>query len=212
MLILLWALLIYLRTSDGSPCQSGSRFPESVAIGLYTLPRPFATSIVNVGPTLAITTVSRFFSDKFSGAVVGRLDSSGESSPTRRRSLLQRLHIQTSDDRGKYSTPARPPTAPAATSGGSSSTTTVRSSRSQPDATIEDITKIMPQSLIVSTPPRSSSTKRQRSADSRMPHPHPRSTSAGRNGSNVAGSGTGRTPLKPNVRIPAYLEKSKSGK
>lgn len=68
----------------------------------------------------------------------------------------------------------------------------------------------MPQSLLVSTPPQASSTKRQRSADSRDPHPHPRPDSAGQNGSKLASSRPSRTPLKANVRIPAYLEKSRS--
>jgi len=208
---LLWTFLTLLSIIGECNCRSANRFSEPLAIRLHATVHPFAPSIVTVIPTPAITTVSRFFSDRHSGAAAERVDSSEESSPRRHRSLLQRLHIQTSLNRGKSPTPLRPPTAPAAISGGSSSVTAVRGSPSQSDAaTIEEITRIMPQSLVVSTPPQGNPTKRQRSADGRIPYP--RSISAGRNGSNVASSGTSRTPLKANVRIPGYLEKSKTGK
>lgn len=68
----------------------------------------------------------------------------------------------------------------------------------------------MPQSLLVSTPPQGHSIKRQRSADSRDPHPRP--VSDGQSESNVASSRSSRTSLKADVKIPAYLEKSRSGK
>ena len=171
-----------------------------------------ATINLKVHHTAAITTVSRFFSDKHSGAATEVTDSSADSPARRQRSLLQRLHIHTSVKRGKSPTPIRPPTAPAAVSGGSPSITAVRHSPSRSDATtIEEITRIMPQSLLLSTPPQAgTSAKRQRSADSRDPHPRP--NSAGETGSSRMSRTTSSTQLKSNVRIPPYLEKSRNGK
>ena len=160
--------------------------------------------------TAANTTVSRFFSDRHSGATTESTDSS-EDSPTRRqRSLLHRLHISTAIKRGKSPQPLRPPTAPAAISAEAAAVTAVRTSPAHSnDATIQEITRIMPQSLMISTPPQNSATKRQRSADSR--NGRPRADSAGRNLPSAVPSASSRTPLKANIKMPAYLEKSRNG-
>lgn len=169
-------------------------------------------NIIRTQRQSAITTVSRFFTDKHTGAASEGLDSSADS-PRRQRSLLQRLHIHTSIKRGKSPTPIRPPTAPAAVSGGSPSVTAFRHSPSRSDATtIEEITRIMPQSLLVSTPPQGggSSAKRQRSADGRNSQSLPTSTS--QDALTKTRKATGPTRLRSNVRMPPYLEKSRNGK
>lgn len=152
--------------------------------------------------------MSRFFTDKNLGAATERAVSSEDSPSRRQRSLLRRLHIHTSIKRAKSPTPLRPPTAPAAVSGGTF-VTAVRESPSQSDgSSIEEITRTMSQSLLVSTPS-GSSAKRQRSADGRDLHSRP--ASAGQNVSSHASLKSEKPLLKPNFRMPPYLEKSRSG-
>lgn len=159
----------------------------------------------------AKTTVSRFFSDRHDGAASGDTNPPEGLPHKRQRSLLQRLHIHTSIKRGKSPTPIRPPSALATTSGGSTITAT-RGSLSQPDANIAEITRMMPKSLSIGTPPPqvASSVKRPRSAGSRDPRPRP--PLAGQKGTKDSRYRLSTSQLRPNIKIPPYLEKSKTGK
>lgn len=156
--------------------------------------------------TAATITVSKFFTDKHAGAATDRTGSSEDSS-RRQRTLLQRLHIHTSIKRGKSPVPLRPSTASAALGGGSPSPRAVRASPSTSDAAdIEEITRMMPQSLIIGNAQRE---KRQRSADGRLVEGYEHGLDHEHKEANVV---TGTTPSKPSIRMPPYLEKSRSGK
>ncbi|KAJ9654632.1 tyrosine protein phosphatase 1 [Neophaeococcomyces mojaviensis] len=69
----------------------------------------------------------------------------------------------------------------------------------------------MPQSLSISTPPQvGSSAKRLRSVDSRDPQPRP--VLAGQNGSRNSSHRLSRAHLRPDIKVPPYLQKSKTGR
>ena len=159
---------------------------------------------------LFTTTVSRFFTDK-SGAAspdqVSEESPATTSPPPKRPSFLHRLHIHSSGKKPKPPALTIRPTTSSSLPVRSSSKPRLASSHSDA-VTIAEITKIMPQSLNLSTPPQASN-KRQRSRDSRK--------EASRPGS--AGQAAPPPPL-PNdterlarrgIRLPAYLNKTKSG-
>ena len=166
------------------------------------------TSILR-NPFVTIT-VSRLFSDKHVGAVTEDTESSGEPQPKRPRSLLQRLHIRTSHRREKASNSIVKPSVTKTVGISSSPKVSEQNLTSRSNAAdIEEITKIMPQSLIIGSS-QGIPTKRQRSTDGRA---------NGGQEATVEHDDAGRsslvpntTPSKPSVQMPPYLEKTRSGK
>ena len=151
-------------------------------------------------------TVSKFFTDRHAGVATDRTGSSEDSSSKKQRSLFQRLHIHTSSiKRGKSPTPLRPSTASEALGKGSPIVHAVRKSPSTSDAAnIEEIIRIMPQSLIIGA----QGAKRQRSADGRPPEAEIDTTQNESKGKAMSGVSLSRS----SVRIPPYLEKSRGGR
>ncbi len=153
------------------------------------------------------TTVSRFFTDKSAGDASP--DQASEESPVttppplKRPSFLHRLHIHSSGKKPK------PPALTIRQTTSSSlpvrSSSKPRAGSSHSDAvTIAEITKIMPQSLSLGTPPQASN-KRQRSRDSRKESSRP--GSAGQ----TASPTDAERLAQRGIRLPAYLKKTKSG-
>ena len=159
---------------------------------------------------LFITTVSRFFTDK-SGAASP--DQASEESPVatspppKRPSFLHRLHIHSSGKKPKPPALTIRPTTSSSLPVRSSSKPRVGSSHSDA-VTVAEITKIMPQSLNLSTPPQASN-KRQRSRDSRKEASRP--GSAGQTAPPPPPPNDAERLARRRIRLPAYLNKTKSG-
>lgn len=156
----------------------------------------------------ATTTVSRLFTDK-SGAVSTTESSPAveiNTSPRKRPTLLQRLHIITSAKRVK-SPESSPQIEKAPSVAGliedytGSPVATQSNALYNSNAGLADITRIMPQSMSIgSVHDSGSSTKRERSDDSRDVQ--------GKAAGTVANRANGLLS-KPIVKIPSYLDKSK---
>lgn len=157
------------------------------------------------------TTVSRFFTDKSSGAASPDPESEELSTTAipKKPTFLQRFHIGSTSTSKKPKPPTltiRPTTSSSLPAQQARSTSQTRAGSSHSNATtIAEITQIMPQSLNLSSTPPQTSNKRQRSRDSRREASRP--SSAGRNGTANEQDRLARS----GVRLPAYLSKSRSG-
>ena len=151
-----------------------------------------------MSPKLIITTVSRFFSDKAGAAPQSNIS---EGLPNR-PSLLHRLHIRSSSSRRL--SPAGTESRPVSSSSKPSRSLDRSTEESFNDAPVIVQQAIMPHSLEVKTPP-SPNAKRQRSADGRDNYLTPSPARDARSASET------QSPT-PSVKIPAFLNKSRSGK
>lgn len=162
--------------------------------------------------SIAKTTVSRFFTDKSAGAASPDPESEESPNPTiqKRPTFLQRLHIGSSSSSKKPKPPIltiRPTTSSSLPAQPVRSTSQTRAGSSHSNAaTIAEITQMMPQSLNLSSTPPQTSNKRQRSRDSRRETSRP--SSAGQNG---AAANEQDRLARSGVRLPSYLNKSRSG-
>ena len=157
------------------------------------------------------TTVSKFFTDKHGAAPPEDLEETSTSTtPNKRPSILQRLHIHSSGKRSK--------TVPNITIRPSTSSSlpplSIPPIESRPPtshsdaATVAEISQIMPQSLHITTPP-SGAIKRQRSQEVSVDDP----ASVSANQGSSVGVTNEHADLANHVtaRIPSYLTKSRAG-
>ena len=148
------------------------------------------------------TTVSRLFSDRHSGAATDKLYGSEETSTHKQRSLLSRLHLHSSLKRGKSPAPLIP-----SIISRSSVVDGLTAHRESPTGSVNDVNeiiRIMPQSLLLSKT-ESTSTKRQRSADGRDWNEDRETVNDGALNTET------RQDLSNDVRVPPYLLKSSNG-
>ena len=197
-------------------CHTNKTIPSDLSLFPsfgHRLVSPSQSFIIN-------TTVSRFFTDKSSGAVPQDPGRSSEESPStttpinKRHSLLQRLHIHSTSKKPKPKPPTltiRPTTSSSLPAHPVRSSSQVRAGSSHSNAaTIAEIAHIMPQSLHTGTLPQASN-KRQRSRDSRNDAASSRPDSAGQSGNAGTLSDTEGLTRK-GVKMPAYLNKTRNGR